>query len=31
MFDWERAFVNTNVNDKMFIVNKTLLRRKYTT
>ena len=31
MFDWERAFVNPNVNDKMFIFNKTLLRRKYTT
>ena len=31
MFDRERAFLNTNVNDKMLIFNKTLLRPKYTT
>ena len=24
MFDWDRAFVNTNVNEKMFILNKTI-------
>ena len=24
MFDWDRAFVNTNVNEKVFILNKTL-------
>ena len=25
MFDWDRAFVNTNVNAKMFILNKVIL------
>ena len=25
MFDWDRAFVNTNVNEKMFILNKAIL------
>ena len=25
MFDWDKAFVNTNVNEKVFIVNKTIL------
>ena len=25
MFDWDRAFVNTNVNEKVFILNKTIL------
>ena len=25
MFDWDRAFVNTNVNEKVFILNKTVL------
>ena len=25
MFDWDRAFVNTNVNKKMFNLNKTIL------
>ena len=25
MFDWERAFVNTNVNEKVFILSKTIL------
>ena len=25
MFDWDRAFVNTNVNEKVFILNKTNL------
>ena len=25
MFHWDRAFVNTNVNEKMFILNKTIL------
>ena len=24
MFDWYRAFVNTNVNEKVFILNKTI-------
>ena len=24
MFDWDRAFVNTNVNEKVFILNKTM-------
>ena len=24
MFDWDRAFVNTNVNEKVFILNKTI-------
>ena len=24
-FDWDRAFINTNVNEKMFILNKTIL------
>ena len=25
MFDWDRAAVNTNVNEKVFILNKTIL------
>ena len=25
MFDWGRTFVNTNVNEKVFILNKTIL------
>ena len=25
MFDWDRAFVNTNVNEMVFILNKTIL------
>ena len=25
MFDWDRAFVNTNINEKVFIPNKTIL------
>ena len=25
MFDWDRAFVNTKVNEKVFILNKTIL------
>ena len=25
MFDWNRAFVNSNVNEKVFILNKTIL------
>ena len=25
MFDWHRALVNTNVNEKLFILNKTIL------
>ena len=25
MFDCDRAFVNTNVNEKVFILNKTIL------
>ena len=25
MFDWDRAFVNINVNEKVFILNKTIL------
>ena len=25
MFGWDRAFVNTNVNEKVFILNKTIL------
>ena len=25
MFDWDRAFVKTNVNEKVFILNKTIL------
>ena len=25
MFDWDRAFVNNNVNEKVFILNKTIL------
>ena len=25
MFDWDRAFVNTNVNENVFILNKTIL------
>ena len=25
MFDWDRAFVNTNVKEKVFILNKTIL------
>ena len=25
MLDWERAFVNTNVNGKVFILNKIIL------
>ena len=25
MFDWDRAFVKTNVNEKLFILNKTIL------
>ena len=25
MFDWDRSFVNTNVNEKVFILNKTIL------
>ena len=25
MFDWDRAFVNTNVNEKVFILNKSIL------
>ena len=25
MFDWDRAFINTNVNKKLFIFNKTIL------
>ena len=25
MFDWDRAFVNTNVNEKVYIPNKTIL------
>ena len=25
MFDWDRAFVNTNVYEKVFILNKTIL------
>ena len=25
MFDWDRAFVNTNFNEKVFILNKTIL------
>ena len=24
MFDWDRAFVNTNINKKVFILNKTI-------
>ena len=27
MFDWDRAFVNTNVNEKVFILNKTILNK----
>ena len=25
MFDWDRAFVNTDVNEKVLILNKTIL------
>ena len=25
MFDWDRTFANTNVNEKLFILNKTIL------
>ena len=25
MFNWDRPFVNTNVNEKVFILNKTVL------
>ena len=25
MLDWDRAFVNTNVNEKVFILNKIIL------
>ena len=25
MFDWDRAFINTNVSEKVFILNKTVL------
>ena len=25
MFDWDRSFVNTNFNEKVFILNKTIL------
>ena len=25
MFDWDRTFVNTKVNEKVFILNKTIL------
>ena len=25
MFEWDRAFVNTNVNEKVFILNKAVL------
>ena len=25
MFDWDGAFVNTNVNEKVFTFNKTIL------
>ena len=25
MFDWDRTFANTNVNEKVFILNKTIL------
>ena len=25
MFDWDKAFVNTNVHEKVFILNKTIL------
>ena len=25
MFDWDRAFINTNVNEKVFILNKTIM------
>ena len=25
MFDWDRAFVNINVNEKVFILNKTIV------
>ena len=25
MFDWHRAFVNSNVNEKVFMLNKTTL------
>ena len=25
MFDWDRAFVNINANEKVFILNKTIL------
>ena len=25
MFDWDRTFVNTNVNEKVFILNKSIL------
>ena len=25
MFDWDRAFVNTNINEKVFILNNTIL------
>ena len=25
MLDWDRAFLNTNVNEKVFILNKTIL------
>ena len=25
MFDWDRTFVNTNVNEKVFILNKAIL------
>ena len=24
MFDWDRAFINTSVNEKVFILNKTI-------
>ena len=25
MFDWDRACINTNVNEKVFFLNKTIL------
>ena len=25
MFDWDRAFLNTNVSENVFILNKTIL------
>ena len=25
MFDWDRTFVNTNLNENVFILNKTIL------